>query len=123
MSLRAMKLQLAMLDALNTSSNGIGTVCDATTDRDVKFDDGGKWRGPAILELANANLISRVGAANSRRPSRNRGLVCLWKLKDPEGARQTAENLRSIIQRKSSTVAAAERRQLTLLPEEDNDRS
>jgi len=121
MNLSAMKCQLAMLDALLKSSNGIATICDATSDRTATFQDGGKWRGPAILALANANMIRGIGAANSRRLSRNRGLVRVWQLSDPDGAKQIAKQLRSIIQRQSSTVAAAEQRQRTLLREEDND--
>jgi hypothetical protein len=122
MSLQAMKCQLAMLRALLRSSDGTATICDATPKQDESFADGGKWRGPALIALATAGLMRHDNAAaNSRRPSRKSGLVRRWRLIDAAGARQTVKQLRSTIQRKSSTVAAAERKQLTLLPGEKKD--
>ena len=121
MSLQAKKCQLAMLQALLRSPNGVATICDATPKRAEPFSDGGKWRGPAMIALATAGIMRHDDdAANSRRQSRKSGLVRRWRLIDPDGARQTAKQLRSIIHRKSSTLATAELKQLTLLPEEDN---
>jgi hypothetical protein len=115
MSLQAMKCQLAMLRALLRSPGGTATICDATPNRAESFPDGGKWRGPAIAALALAGLMRHDNdAANSRRPSRKSGLVRRWRLIDAAGARQTVKQLRSTIQRKSSTVAAAELKQLHL---------
>ncbi len=115
MSVQAMKCQLAMLRALLRSANGTATICDATPQRAEPFSDGGKWRGPAMIALATAGIMRHDDdAANSRRPSRKSGLVRRWRLIDSDGAKQTAKQLRSAIQRKSSTVAAAEVKQLHL---------
>ncbi len=122
MSLRAMKCQLAMLRALLRSRNGTATICDATSERNKSYVDGGKWRGPAMIALATAGIMRHDDdAANSRRPSRKSGLVRRWRLVDRAAAQQTAKQLRSIIQRKSSTAATVELKQLTLLPGEIND--
>ena len=47
-----------------------------------KFRDGGKWRGSVPKRLANLGIINAVGVVKSTRPSRHRGFVTLWQLRD-----------------------------------------
>ena len=85
---RVLKLQREFLQALLRSPTGTACIDDATTAEDNarSFRDGGKWRGPAIRELAIRELIEPVCDAASRRvvllsrrPSRHSGTIGLWR--------------------------------------------
>ena len=70
--------ELRFLDALCKSDEV--TMDDAVDDLSAKFKDGGRWRGSIPLRLARDGLIVRVGATNSRREHRHRGLLRVWRI-------------------------------------------
>lgn len=110
--------KLAMLDALLASADGVATIDDATADLSAQFTDGGRWRGSVTRSLAMRRIIAAESVIKSDRPSRHRGYVTRWRLRD----RGEALTLRDLIQKtfdeKSSTIAVVELKQLTLLPGE-----
>ena len=85
--------QVALLRALLDSTSGTATVDDATDDLSAKFDSGGKWRGSIPAGLARKRIIESVGVAKSDRPSRHRGYVTVWRLRDRVKARTEIERL------------------------------
>ena len=74
--------QVALLRALLVSADATATVDNATADLSEKFANGGKWRGSIPSRLARQRIIERVGDMKSDRPSRHRGYVSLWRLRD-----------------------------------------
>ena len=74
--------QLAFLDAIAASPDGLATTDDATTDLRDTFADGGKWRGNVVKELAFDKLIEKEDVVPSTRPARHRGYVTLWRILD-----------------------------------------
>lgn len=74
--------KVAFLRVLLVSPDGIATIDDATSDLAAEFADGGKWRGTVCRSLATAGIIERVGVVQSDRPSRHRGYVTRWRLRD-----------------------------------------
>ncbi len=72
--------ELRFLNAL--CENDEATTDDAVDDLSAKFADGGKWRGSIPLRLARDGLIERVGAANSLRKHRHRGLLRIWRIRN-----------------------------------------
>lgn len=111
--LKIAKGQLELLQALLSKNDKRCTLDDATADLSIKFSDDGKWRGVVTLGLYNDKLIDRVGAENSKRPSRNRGLLRLWRLLDESKARKRIESLkRWISERENPRTAATERGQV-----------
>lgn len=115
-SIQVLRLQTRMLRALLNSPSGTASICDATDDLSAKFGDGGKWRGPALLELAKSGFIRRIGATNSRRRRRHSGLVGLWQLSidDRSLVRAAVHHLERRIDEKSSSAATDELTQLNL---------
>lgn len=106
-SLKIAKGQLDLLETLIGKADRVATLDDATPDLLESFDDGGKWRGSITLELFRDGVISQAGAENSKRPSRNRGLLRLWRLTDERKARQAIESLRRFIEAKENPQTAA----------------
>ncbi|MBX3435310.1 MAG: hypothetical protein KF847_18490 [Pirellulales bacterium] len=76
----------ALLRALLNAPDGTATIDDATADLSAEFRDGGKWRGTVTRSLAVLGLIEPVGAEKSDRPSRHRGYVTRWRLRDRQKA-------------------------------------
>lgn len=112
-SLKIAKGQVELLQALLSKGNKRCTLDDATADLSLKFDDDGKWRGAVTLGLFTDGLIEQAGAENSKRPSRNRGLLRLWILLDESKARKRIESLqRWISERENPRTAATERGQV-----------
>lgn len=112
-TLKIAKAQLELLQALLSKNDKRCTLDDATADLSIKFSDDGKWRGAVTLGLYNDKLIDRVGAENSKRPSRNRGLLRLWRLLDESKARKRIESLqRWISERENPRSAATENGQV-----------
>lgn len=112
-ALKIAKGQLALLQALLSKNDRRCTLDDATEDLSITFSDDGKWRGHVTLGLFLEGLIDRVGAENSKRPSRNRGLLRLWLLLDESKARKRIESLqRWITERENPRTAATERGQV-----------
>lgn len=112
-SLKIAKGQLELLQTLLSKKDQRCSLDDATKDLSIKFDDDGKWRGQVTLGLFNERLIEQAGAANSKRPSRNRGLLRLWLLLDESKARKRIESLqRWITERENPRTAATERGQV-----------
>lgn len=106
----AMKIargQLELLQALLSKNDKRCTLDDATADLSIKFSDDGKWRGAVTLGLFTDGLIDRVGAENSKRPSRNRGLLRLWQLLDEAKARKRIESLQQWISERENPRSAA----------------
>ncbi|MFN3192290.1 MAG: hypothetical protein ACE361_17400 [Aureliella sp.] len=89
--------QLAMLDRMLLTGRPT-TVCDVLRDLNAIWDDGGKWVGPAMRQLADDGLTCCRGVTYSRRPSRHGCPVHTWTLNDPKAAKQRAEQLRSSLQ-------------------------
>ena len=96
---KILKGQVALLAALLTANDGNGTLDDATAKLSEPFDDSGKWRGQITLGLCRDGLIESVGAVNSKRRSRHRGLLRRWRLVDRVKARAKIESLRQFIER------------------------
>lgn len=92
--LKIAKGQVAFLAALVNANDQKGTLDDATADLATAFDDNGKWRGAITLQLSLDGLIAEVGATNSRRLSRRRGLLRRWRLVDAGKARRKIESLK-----------------------------
>ncbi len=88
------KGQVALLAALVLANDHRGTLDDATADLSATFDDGGKWRGRITLGLSVDGIIAEVGATNSKRIRRNRGLIRRWRLVDVDKARRKIESLK-----------------------------
>lgn len=76
----------AFVRALLSAPDGTATIDDATADLSVEFDDGGKWRGTVTRSLAVLGFIEPVGVVRSDRPSRHRGYVTRWRLRDRQKA-------------------------------------
>lgn len=74
--------KLAMLDALLSSPDGTATIDDATADLSHQFADGGRWRGAVTRSLAMRRIITPQCVDKSDRPSRHRGYVTRWRLRD-----------------------------------------
>lgn len=98
---QAKALQLAFLEALISAPNRVATVDDAIqpADLQVKHVDGGKWVGRAVAELRGiiqpvTDRIGRLTAVRSRRPSRHKGDIKVWRLSDLKAARRTIVSLR-----------------------------
>jgi len=106
--------KLAMLDALLSSPDGTATIDDATADLSAQFKDGGRWRGAVTRSLAMRRIIAADSVIKSDRPSRHRGYVTRWQLRDRDKALTLRERIQKTFDEKSSTVAAAEPKQLTL---------
>jgi hypothetical protein len=85
--------QVAFLQALLTATSGRCSIDDATSDLAEPFLDGGKWRGTVVRGLAVAGIIEPVGATVSMRPSRHRGLLQCWRLKDRDKAKRRLARL------------------------------
>jgi hypothetical protein len=85
--------QVALLRALMASDDGTATIDDATDDLTHRFVGGGKWRGTVTSALSRRGIIERIGDRKSDRPTRHRGYVSLWRLKDRNKARQEIERL------------------------------
>ncbi len=112
-ALKIAKGQVELLQALLSKNDRRCTLDDATADLSFKFDDDGKWRGHVTLGLFIEGLIDRVGAENSKRPSRNRGLLRLGQLLDESKARKRIESLqRWISERENPRSAATENGQV-----------
>jgi len=93
--------QVAFLQALLSSPCGYCSIDDATADLAEPFRDGGKWRGTVVRGLAVAGIIEPIGATASMRPSRHRGLLHCWRLKDRDKA---ARRLARLLERSSSAI-------------------
>ncbi len=106
-SLKIAKGQLDLLETLMAKVDRLGTLDDATDDLTESFDDGGKWRGSITLELFRDGVIGHAGAENSKRPSRNRGLLRLWRLVDERKAMRRIEYLRRLIDEIENPQTAA----------------
>lgn len=85
--------QVALLRALLAADDSTGTIDDATDDLDHRFEGGGKWRGTIPSALSRRGIIERIGDRKSDRPTRHRGYVSVWRLRDREKARQEIERL------------------------------
>ena len=106
--LKIAKGQLVFLEALLSHPDRVCTLDDGTSDLAFRFDDdGGKWRGHITLGLWLCGLIESVGAENSKRPSRNRGLLRKWRCKDDAKARRKIEQLKRWIDQKENPQTAA----------------
>ncbi len=106
-SLQIAKGQLRLLEALLATPSRIATIDDATENLADRFDDGGKWRGQVTLGLYLDGVIDRVGADNSQRPHRNRGLLRVWRLISESKAVKRIQSLRRFIQEKENPQSAA----------------
>ena len=100
--LKILKGQVALLVALIAANDGIGTLDDATAKLSEPFEDAGTWRGQIPLGLWRDGLIEPIGAENSKRRSRHRGLLRRWRLVDQAKAKLKIEALRISIDRLSS---------------------
>ncbi|MDP1561990.1 MAG: hypothetical protein Q8M16_11480 [Pirellulaceae bacterium] len=89
------KGQIALLRHLLAAKDNLGSLDGATTDLTMKFADNGKWRGWVCLGLSIDGLITEVGAVNSQRPPRNRGLLRRWRLVDAGKAKRKIKSLES----------------------------
>lgn len=105
--LKIAKGQFAFLTALLASQDHVATLDDATKDLNEKFEDLGKWRGRITLELKQGGIIEPIGATNSNRPSRNRGLLRVWTLCDVARAKAWLKWLERRIEGKENPPAAA----------------
>ena len=73
------RTQLAFLDAIRQSPDQAATLDAAVTDLAETFDNGGKWRGAAVRQLAEQGLIARAAVELSIRPARHRGYLTRWR--------------------------------------------
>jgi hypothetical protein len=85
--------QAAFLQALLSSTCGYCSIDDATADLAEPFRDGGKWRGTVVRELAVAGIIEPIGTTVSLRPSRHKGLLHCWRVKDRDKAKRRLARL------------------------------
>lgn len=106
--------KLAMLDALLSSPDGTATIDDATADLSEQFADGGRWRGAVTRSLAMRRIITPDSVTKSDRPSRHRGYVTRWQLRDRDKAVTLRDRIQQTFDEKGPTVAAAEPKQLHL---------
>ena len=106
-AMKIAKGQLALLETLFAKSDHTCTLDDATRDLLELFNDGGKWRGSITLELYRDGVISPCGADNSRRPSRNGGLLHVWTIANIGKARRWIAWLRRWIEAKENPQTAA----------------
>ena len=97
-SLKIAKAQIALLSALLSADDCNGTLDDGTANLSEPFEDSEKWRGQIPLGLGREGLIESIGAENSRRRSRHRGLLRRWRLVDQAKARRKIEVLRRLIE-------------------------
>lgn len=89
--------QVGLLDAILKSPDMTATSDKATGDLFAKFQDGGKWRGSAIRELAIDGLIRKVDAVLSIRSARHRGYVTKWQGIDRQQIANYLEVLRKAL--------------------------
>ena len=107
-SLKILKGQVSLLAALLAANDGNGTLDDATAKLSEPFEDAGKWRGQIPLGLWRDRLIEPVGAENSKRRSRHRGLLRRWRLIDRAKAVKKIEAIRLTIERLKKIEATAQ---------------
>ena len=81
--------QIRFLSHLLSQPDYAGTI-DGIGDTLLTYSDRsrGKWKGEVSRGLVRAGVIEGIGACRSRRVSRNRGLVTLFKLVDPQQAQR-----------------------------------
>lgn len=101
------KGQIALLAALLAAADQKGSLDNATADLTKRFDDNGKWRGQICLGLWREGIIAEVGAVNSKRLSRNSGLLRRWQLIDGDKARKKIESLKRWIDAIENPQSAA----------------
>ena len=89
--------QLAFLDAIAASPDGMATTDDATDDLRDTFADGGKWRGNVVKELAFDKLIAKAGVVLSTRQARHRGYLTRWRILDRQRIDLRRAELRRIL--------------------------
>ena len=87
------KGQVALLAALVAAKDHQASLDDATANLSDKFEDDGKWRGQITKGLQKDGLIEKDEAKNSRRVSRNGGLLWSWRLVDSGKAKLKIESL------------------------------
>lgn len=85
--------QVALLRALFDADDGTATIDDATTDLKHQFEGGGKWRGSITSQLSRRRIIERVGVRLSERPSRHRGFVSVWRIRERVKAKREIKRL------------------------------
>lgn len=108
--------KLAMLDALLSSPDGTASIDDATADLSAQFKDGGRWRGAVTRSLAMRRIIAVDSVIKSDRPSRHRGYVTRWQLRDRDKALTLRDRIQKTFdEQNNATVAPAALKQLTLL--------
>ena len=105
---RRRALQLALLEALLRSPTGLATTDDTLRDLSVPIPGGGKWMGPAVIELGQDGLIQSVGAVNSRRKTRNGSLIHIWKGLNLAAVTRQVKRLRSYFDLDSTIGSAGE---------------
>ena len=93
---RLMRDELAFIDALLRHPDGASTD-DSVADLAKPFGDGGRWRGSVPLGLARDGLIHRVGWVASCRPSRHRGPVSLWAVRNRDALERRAMALQTML--------------------------
>lgn len=74
--------QVAFLSAICQAPDLTATLDAAVADLGQTFDNGGKWRGAAVRQLADVGLIERAGVELSIRPARHRGYLTRWRAVD-----------------------------------------
>lgn len=98
---RMMATQFELLDALLHSPDGQGSLGDRSRRHDTPFRDNGPWRGIAIAGLSRDMLIERVGATQSKRPSRHKTIISKWKMLDREACHKRWRYLRDELAKKT----------------------
>lgn len=85
--------QVALLRAILATDDGTATIDVATDDLTHQFAGGGKWRGTVVSALARRRIFERIGDRKSDRPTRDRGYLSLWRLRDRDKAQREIERL------------------------------
>src|SRR5262245_22220137 len=63
------RCQLALLDVIRPRSDRTVSTDDATSELSLAYHDAGKWHGEVTKGLARLDLIRKVSAIGSARPS------------------------------------------------------
>ncbi|MCC7349407.1 MAG: hypothetical protein IT446_02460 [Phycisphaerales bacterium] len=74
--------QLAMLAAGLSRQSRTCSANDMPDDLGVKYANGGKWVGSAVLGLSRCGITEKAGHTESLRPARHCGDLKLWRIID-----------------------------------------
>ncbi len=97
--------QLSMLEAMQRRADRTGTSDDMTP-QGQQYKGNAPWLGAAVRQLAEQDVIVRVGTVRSQRPSRKANEVKLWKIERDVAAALKIRDLRRLIDSMKKSEAA-----------------